>query len=278
MIVFVFGSRGMAGHMIANYLKSKTDYEVFTSSRESPTTRNHYQLDVENTNKVMATLNEVKPDVIINCIGILNDKASQNQQMACEINGVFPHRLAQWADDNNAKIIQISTDCVYAGKKGNYAEMDKPDGTTMYAVSKRLGELDNNRDITIRTSIIGPELRANGIGLFQWFMKQKGEVYGFQNVRWNGVTTLELAKVIHAFIQQQITGLYHFVAPQTITKYDLLKLIQSTFYKNDVTILPADTPVLDRTLKNTRTDFHYETPNYEKMLAELKAWMKQGGD
>ncbi|PWA12718.1 NAD(P)-dependent oxidoreductase [Pueribacillus theae] len=277
MIVFLFGSQGMAGHMIANYLKRKTDLFVYTSSRYESDS-NHYQLDVLDNEKVRKTLNQVKPDIIINCTGILNQYAENDPKLAFLVNGLFPHRLVEWADKNDAKVIQISTDCVFLGVSGNYSENDKPDGQSVYAKSKILGELTDTNHLTIRTSIIGPELKENGIGLFHWFMKQQGQILGYKNVLWNGVTTLELAKAIHSLIEQQTAGLYHLTAPTTISKYTLLKKIQTIFHKNDVTILPSETPVLNRTLINTRTDFSYEVSDYDKMLLQLKEWMGSGGE
>lgn len=275
MKVFIFGSHGMAGHVIKEYFVKKTNYQIFSSSRKKEKNNHHFQLDILHSKKVNKVLDEVKPNFIINCTGILNKEAEIKQQEAYEVNGVFPHRLAKWADNHHAKVIQISTDCVFDGKKGNYSETDKPNGTSSYALTKRLGELIGTEHITIRTSIIGPELKQNGIGLFQWFMRQTGEIYGYKNARWNGITTLQLAKVIHAIIQANLSGLFHITAPTPITKYELLKLIQSVFQKNDVTIIPSAQPVIDRTLKNNRKDFLIEIPDYKTMLIELKEWMSQ---
>ncbi len=277
MKVFIFGSRGMLGHVMSDYFIKNTNYEVFTSSRINENRQNHYRLDVLDTGKVYQALDETKPQVIINCIGILNKHADEKRIEAFEVNGVFPHRLAKWADAHQAKVVQISTDCVFDGKRGNYTETDKPNGTSSYALSKRLGELKNTKHITIRTSIIGPELKQNGIGLFAWFMRQTGIVYGYKNARWNGVTTLQLAKATHALIESNLSGLFHITAPNSISKYELLKLFQSIFQKNDVTIIPVDKPIIDRTLKNTRTDFSFEIPDYKTMLTEMKDWMDRVG-
>jgi len=113
--------------------------------------------------------------------------------------------------DTAVKIIQISTDCVFSGKDGGYKEDSFRDGDTIYARTKALGEINNNKDLTIRTSIIGPDINEDGIGLFHWFMKQSGTIYGFRNAYWTGVTTIELAKGIEKFIEYNVTGIYHFV-------------------------------------------------------------------
>lgn len=262
----------MAGHVIADYLKETKRYAVYTSSRQENGS-NHYPLDVRNEDKVKEALLEVKPDVVINAVGILNQFAEADPKTASLVNGIFPHRLKDLANTLGARVIQISTDCVFSGERGNYAETDQPDGKSIYAKSKLLGELVEGRHLTIRTSIVGPELRENGIGLFQWFMKQKGQINGYQKVLWNGVTTLELARAIDNMIEEKISGLYHLTAPNVISKHDLLKKIQTAFQKDDVVIQLAETPVLNRTLLNTRSDFKYVVPDYDTMLSELKEWM-----
>jgi dTDP-4-dehydrorhamnose reductase len=137
-----------------------------------------------------------------------------------------------------------------------------------------LGEIISEKHLTIRTSIIGPELKDDGIGLFLWFMEQKGEIKGYEKVFWNGVTTLELAKALETMVQNNITGLYHLGSEEKISKLALLKLISEIFEKNDVVIIPDSSIVLDRTIKNQRSDFKYQVPTYEKMLVELREWMR----
>lgn len=129
--------------------------------------------------------------------------------------------------------------------------------------------------LTVRTSIIGPELKENGIGLFHWFMKQKGEIKGYANVFWNGVTTLELAKAIDHLIPAGATGLYHLCTPGRISKYELLQLFKETLQKDDVTITPSLTPVHDKTLVHTRNDVHFHVQDYKSMLSEMVEWMRQ---
>lgn len=275
MRVFLFGSQGMAGHVMTDFLRQNQNVTLFTSSRSIEKNSHHFPLDIRNIQKVKQALDDVKPEIVINCTGILNEYANKDPKSATIVNGLFPHRLADWANDNHAKVIQLSTDCVFLGDRGNYAESDKRDGTSLYAKSKILGELQSDNHLTIRTSIIGPELKQNGIGLFSWFMRQHGQIYGYKNVLWNGVTTLELAKAVAAMIDQNITGIYHFTSSEKVSKYTLLNYFQTVFQKNDVTIKASETPVLDRTLVNTRTDFQYETPNYLDMLQEMKDWMSK---
>ena len=264
----------MAGHMITAYFKQKSDYNVFYTSRDK-NDKDGIFLDVTDTTRLEEVINAIKPDIVINCIGILNDNASKDINLAFQLNSLLPHQLIKLLDRINAKLIHISTDCVFLGTKGAYTERDIPDGTSVYAKTKQLGEIFCNPHLTIRTSIIGPELKENGIGLFLWFMNQKGKIKGYENVYWNGVTTLELAKAIEKMIKKDITGLYHLGSNNKISKYQLLKLIQKTFRKNDVEIVPDTEIVLDRTIKSTRTDFIYPILSYEEMLLELKDWMCQ---
>ncbi|MEK4064914.1 dTDP-4-dehydrorhamnose reductase family protein [Peribacillus sp. FSL R5-0717] len=273
MKVLVLGGQGMAGHVIKEYFTQDPKYRVTYTSRD-PNDKKGLYLDVTDLTSLEEIMDKVKPDITINCIGILNEHASDNTKLAFQVNSVFPHQLVKLAERNNGKLIHISTDCVFSGTKGDYTEADIPDSSTIYGQSKHLGEIISEKHLTIRTSIIGPELKENGIGLFLWFMKQKGEIKGYEKVLWNGVTTLELAKALDTMIQKDITGLYHLGADEKISKAALLKLISEIFEKNDVEIIPDSNIVLDRTIKNRRSDFKYQVPPYENMLVELREWLR----
>jgi dTDP-4-dehydrorhamnose reductase len=272
MKILILGGKGMAGHVITEYFKQKSKYHVFYTSRDQNTKDGIY-LDVTNLSKLEELIESLNPDIIINCIGILNEHASNNTKLAFQVNSLLPHQLVKLTERHNGKLIHISTDCVFSGKKGDYTEKDIPDGTSIYAQSKQLGEIISDKHLTIRTSIIGPELKEDGIGLFLWFMKQKGKIKGYEKVLWNGVTTLELAKAIEAMIHSTITGLYHLGSEKKVSKLLLLNLIKEVFEKTDVEIIPDSTIILDRTIKNTRTDYKYQIPTYKEMLLELKDWM-----
>lgn len=273
MKVLVLGGQGMAGHVIKDYFTQDSKYQVTYTTRDPNDVKGLY-LDVTDVTSLEDVMDKVKPDITINCIGILNDHASDNTKLAFQVNSVFPHQLVKLTERNNGKLIHISTDCVFSGSTGDYTEKDTPDSSTIYGQSKHLGEIISEKHLTIRTSIIGPELKEDGIGLFLWFMKQKGEIKGFEKVFWNGVTTLELAKVLDRMIQQKITGLYHLGSDEKISKAALLKLLQQIFQKTDVEIIPDSSMHLDRSIKNTRIDFQYKMPTYQEMLAELKKWME----
>jgi dTDP-4-dehydrorhamnose reductase len=164
---------------------------------------------------------------------------------------------------------------VFEGTRGGYTEEDVPDGTSAYAISKSLGEVRQPGHLTIRTSIIGPEIRPDGIGLMDWFLAQHGQVSGYRRVMWNGVTTLQLAKAMDTLLDSTVSGLIHLAHPKPVSKYELLQHIQAAFHKEDVEIIPEDEHVQDRTLVNTRTDVDLPLPSYPLMLQELADWMKQ---
>jgi len=272
--ILILGGKGMAGHVIAAYFQQKAEYEVYYTSRDLDD-KNGIYLDITNTAQLEKLIDTIRPDITINCIGLLNDHASNNTKLAFQVNSLLPHQLAKLTERYHGKLIHISTDCVFSGKKGDYTENDIVDGTSIYAQSKQLGEIISDKHLTIRTSIIGPELKEDGIGLFLWFMKQRGKIKGYKNVWWNGVTTLELAKAIETMIKQDITGLFHLGSSKKISKFMLLKTIQQIFEKKDVEIVPDSNFIQDRTIKSTRTDFKYEVPTYEEMLLELKNWIQR---
>ncbi|OOE12125.1 NAD(P)-dependent oxidoreductase [Fictibacillus arsenicus] len=270
MKIMITGANGMAGHMIASYFKNNSPYELILTSRDK--TAGHIMLDATDLNQIREVVQTHKPDIIINCIGLLNEYAAIHPREAILVNSLLPHELAKHLKEYGGKLIHISTDCVFSGHEGNYNEASIPDGVSMYAKTKQLGEMKMDPHLTIRTSIIGPELK-DGIGLFHWFINQKGVIKGFTHVKWNGVTTLELAKFIHHAIENPLTGLYHLTAPEIVSKFELLTLIKRIFQKDNVDIIPHTDPRIDRTLFNSRQDYQYKVVPYEKQLQELKDWL-----
>lgn len=278
MRICVLGGGGMAGHMIKDYLSEITTHEIWYTVRGNSNGSRCVSLNVMDDSTVLNFLSSIRPDVVINAVGLLNEDAATKMYQAIYVNTVFPHKLAEYGQKLGYRLIHISTDCVFSGSRGNYTETDATDGITVYAKTKSLGEVVDQRNITIRTSIIGPVLNAGGQGLFNWFMKQEGEeVLGFRQVFWSGVTTLELAKVIVWVLERNVSGLLNLAVSEKISKYTLLNLIKDTFNRNDPTILPYDGIVSDKSLVNTRSDFSYSVPLYPQMLEELKMWMKPRG-
>lgn len=272
--VFIVGSKGMAGHVIYNYLREHTDFEVVDVARGTDGHIPTYQIDVTNFESLTKVLELEKPKYIVNCVGILNKDAEDNPEKSILLNSYFPHFLAKAGKAINAKLIHISTDCVFDGKKGSYTENSLKDGKGFYAETKALGEVTYGNNLTIRTSIIGPELKANGIGLFNWFMQQNGKIKGYTNAFWTGITTIELAKVIIEAIREDITGLHHVVNSEKINKYDLVNLFKNIFDKNDIEIVPFGDYKVDKSLIKTNESFRYTVPTYQLMLKEMKIWIE----
>lgn len=272
MKLLIFGGNGMAGHMLVEFFKRRNNVEVFYTTR-NPKDKNGLILDALDDHLVEHTIETVRPDIIINAIGILNQFANQNIFDAYHINGFLPHKLRSAADRIGARLIHISTDCVFEGTRGSYSESDLPDGISTYALTKAIGEVDAPGHLTIRTSIIGPEIRLEGIGLLNWFMQQRGRVQGYRNVLWNGVTTLELARAISVLMLSPLSGILHLAHPKPVSKYELLLLFKDTWGLQEIDVVASDTPVQDRTLLSTRMEMDYSLPDYPLMMKELKIWM-----
>ncbi len=268
--ILIIGSKGMLGHILKKYLESLNKYEIFATHRnEKDLKSREFLLNVFDTTALNGVLEKIKPDFVVNCAGILNKTAEENPDIAIFVNGYIPHYLDKMSIKYNYKLIHITTDCVFSGKTGNYKEDDFKDATSYYGMSKSIGEVNNNKTFTIRTSIIGPDENPNGIGLFNWFINQKGTINGYTNVFWSGVTTLELSKAIEYSFNKDVTGIYHLTNGIKISKYDLLKLIQKQFDKKDVEIIPYDNYFSDKSLVNTRKDFDFNVKNYELMIKEM---------
>jgi len=275
--VVILGSGGMAGHVISLSLKQHQDlYNVVNVARKKSVLEPEYIMDLLDTAVLQKLLEAEDPDIVINAAGILNQTAEQFPDYAIFINSYLPHYLERITANTNCRVIQISTDCVFSGKKGGYIENDEKDGVGYYAETKALGELNNKKDLTIRTSIIGPDLNTNGIGLFNWFAKQKGEISGYTKAYWTGVTTIELALAIIHLIKENKNGLYHLVNEEKIAKYDLLELFKKNFPDVAVTCInPVDQYVVDKSLVNTRTDISYKVPSYDTMVEQMKEWIRK---
>lgn len=180
--------------------------------------------DINDFNELEEIIKSVKPDYIINCIGIIKQSHLANNYLeALSVNALLPHKLEKLASVNNAKLIHISTDCVFNGKGGNYLETSFSDADDLYGRSKFLGEVNYGCGITLRTSIIGKELPGNNYGLVNWFFNQHNKINGFTRAIFSGLTTVELSKVILDIVipQNLVAGLYQ-VASNPISKYELL--------------------------------------------------------
>lgn len=272
--VLVLGNMGMAGFVISTFLKDKGHIVTGYARRKSPSVETIIG-DAKDTGKLREIIEKNTFDYIINCIGVLNQFAENDKENSIFINSYLPHYLKKVTEDLPTKIIHMSTDCVFSGKKGGYAENDFTDGETFYDRTKALGELIDEKNITLRNSIIGPDINPDGIGLFNWFMKQNGNINGFTHAIWNGLTTVELAKIIDYIITHRSnhSGLTNMVNNEAIDKYSLLLLFKNIFDRNSLIITPSDKVVLDKSLVRTNFDLDYTVPSYQRMIEEMKIWI-----
>lgn len=272
MKVVVLGSTGMAGNVISQYL-SERGYEVYRSSRSEKPGKYSKAIDVTNFEALEAWLDEVNPDIVINCVGLLEKACANRPDLGVLMNSYLPHRLEAKYKESNTRIIHLSTDCVFSGARGAYREDDVTDGASVYDRSKALGELKNDKDLTFRMSIIGPDIDPNGIGLFNWFMSQKGTIQGWSKAIWNGISTVELARGIDEAIRQNLSGLYQLVPNETISKFELLKLFRKIFKRDDIVIEKVDGLDANKTLLCTRTDFDFKVKSYPEQIEDMKEWI-----
>lgn len=273
MNILVLGAGGMAGHVVSLFLR-ESGHDVDTLSAHNALDDNTQLIDVMDLGKLRAVLDAKKYDSVINCIGILVKQSGERKDLSTYLNSFLPHFLEQHYKDTQTKIIHLSTDCVFSGKNAPYEETDPYDGEIFYDRSKALGEIINDKDLTFRMSIIGPDMQQKGVGLFNWFYAQTGETLGFTKAIWNGITTIELARGINAALEQNLTGLYHLVPEHNISKYDLLRLFVTEFDRSDITVKPDNRLAVDKTLINTRTDFDFTVSDYPTMIREMRKWIE----
>ncbi len=277
MHILVLGAGGMAGHTIAAYLHEAGHDVLGLVRRPLPLKQAPFLTipgDVRDEAALSTLVDPGRFDAIVNCVGILNQDADRDRAAAVYLNAYLPHRLAELAAGSATRVIHLSTDCVFSGARGGYREGDPRDGTTFYDRTKALGELEDGHNITLRQSIVGPDLRADGIGLFNWFMAQSGTIRGYTRALWTGITTLELAKVVAAAVQNPVSGLHHMVPDRPISKHDLLRLFRQHSHRQDIAIEPWDAVAVDKSLIRTRFDFPYRVPEYEPMVADMVAWIR----
>ena len=265
--ILVLGSTGMLGHQVVKYLDKFDELKDDDVSYRKKLKKNTLIVDAMDRSALEEAILKLKPNFIINCIGILVS-GSQNQERAIYLNAYLPHQLKEISKNVNAKLIHISTDCVFSGAKGNYIETDFRDGKGVYSQTKILGEIIDDSNLTLRTSIIGPELKDNGEGLFHWFMNQSGSITGYTKSIWSGVTSLELAKIIKWSIDNNLTGLYHITNNSSISKYELLKLFKK-YTKKEIIIKLTNGEKNNKSFLDSRQTINYSIPSFEEMVSEM---------
>ena len=273
----------MLGHTLLTDFSTKTDrYDVYGTVRNSDgleewlpqnlSNRVFTQVDAFRYDSIVKIFGEVRPNVVINCIGIIKQLgAAKDPLVSIPINALFPHQLAALCQAVGARLIHISTDCVFSGRQGNYREGDNPDPLDLYGRTKLLGEVSGPGCLTLRTSIIGRELKTQS-GLIEWFLSQEGKtVKGFAEAIYSGFTTKVLADIIMMLIEKhpEMSGLWH-VSSDQISKYDLLQLVKQTF-KLDITIKKDETFICNRSLNSSRfrAAVDYTPPTWQEMITQL---------
>jgi dTDP-4-dehydrorhamnose reductase len=259
--VLVIGAAGMLGHATLRVFAASPGFTAIGSVR-SEASRALLPaalragvvagVDVDDDAAVARLFAETRPDAVVNCIGIVKQLAAADDPLvAIPVNSLLPHRLAKHCAAAGARLVHVSTDCVFSGKMGNYHEDDVADARDLYGRSKLLGEVDYPNAVTLRTSIIGPEL-VGAHGLVGWFLAQRGQVRGFTRAIFSGLPTVTLAEVIrdHVLRLPSLRGLYH-VSAAPISKYDLLRLVAAA-WQRDIEIAPDDKLVIDRSLDSAR--------------------------
>lgn len=261
MKVLILGASGMLGNAVFRLFSESAGYDVTGTIRserskkffsESLRTKLLSGIDVENIDCLMQVMSEIKPDVVINCIGLVKQLSDADDPLlAIPINSLLPHRLARLCAVAGARFIHMSTDCVFSGSKGMYTEFDFSDAKDLYGRSKFLGEVDYPNAITLRTSIIGHELEG-ARSLVGWFLAQEGSVRGFRKAIFSGLPTVEVARIIRDYVipYPELRGVYN-VSADPINKFDLLALVAKTYGKS-IDIKPDDNFVIDRSLDSSR--------------------------
>lgn len=273
MKILVLGCNGMAGHLISLYFKERGHEVVGFARSVSKLLDTTIVGDASDAFFIKNILDEGMYDAVINCIGLLNQNAEKNKAMAVYLNGYLPHYLVECTRNTKTRVIHMSTDCVFAGNSGPYYENSFPDGSTFYDRSKAIGEFSNEKDLTFRNSIVGPDIKETGIGLFNWFMKQNGTIDGFTEAIWTGVTTLTLAKAMEESLRENLTGIYNLVNNKSISKFELCTLFNKYFRNSELVVNPNGNLKLDKSLRCTRSDFSFVVPSYEQQIKEMREWI-----
>jgi len=281
--VLILGASGMLGNAMLRFFSGVDGVRVLGTVRSGRAARMLPEglrasliqgVDVEQFDSLARGIAAAKPDVVVNCIGVVKQLAEADDPLtALPINSMLPHRLARLCELAGARLVHISTDCVFSGAKGMYVESDFPDADDLYGRSKYLGEVDYPHAVTLRTSIIGHELDG-ARSLLCWFLAQGGPVRGFTKAVFSGLPTVELARVVRDFVlpHPELHGLYH-VSAAPINKYELLKLVAQAYGRN-IEITPHDQLVIDRSLDSTRfkAATGYAPPSWPELVRTMHAF------
>jgi dTDP-4-dehydrorhamnose reductase len=282
MRILIFGAAGMFGHKL--YQRLAPNFEVFGTIRSTAERLRRYgifdedslidNVDIADTSAVRRTVESVRPDCVINAVGIIKQVPSSKDVIQnLTVNSIFPHRLSELSNIHGFRLITISTDCVFDGKRGNYSEDDIPDARDLYGLSKLLGEVTEGNALTLRTSLIGREL-ATSHSLVEWFLHHRGRaVKGYTRAIYSGFPTIVVAGIVQNLIKEhpELRGLYH-LSSEPISKFDLLTLLNE-YYQAEVEIEADSVYEIDRSLDSSAfcADAAFEPPSWEQMIREMTA-------
>lgn len=282
MKILVLGATGMLGHTLYRLFSATAGLTAFGSIRNERSLALFDQklrgnliagVDAADINSLIGIFAETAPDVVVNCVGVIKQlKSAKDPLYTIPINALLPHTLARLCQAAGARLIHLSTDCVFRGDKGMYLESDPPDATDLYGRSKLLGEVDYANAITLRTSIIGHELGESKNGLVEWFLSQQGSAKGYTQAVFSGFPTVEIGNVIVNYVLPDtgLHGLYH-VASQPINKHDLLQLV-ARIYGKEITLSEDDTLRINRSLDASRFNAAtgYTPPTWVELVMRMK--------
>jgi dTDP-4-dehydrorhamnose reductase len=278
--ILILGVSGMLGSTIFKYFSMKPELEVFGTARSEKikkyfpcNLRNKiiFDVDVENAAKLEALFFRIKPEIVINCIGVIKQlDISNNPLVAIPINALLPHRINKICNIMGSRLIHFSTDCIFSGNKGHYVESDFPDAIDLYGRSKLLGEVNSNNAITLRTSIVGHGIDKK-IGLIDWFLSQKTNVLGYRQAIFSGLPAVEIARIIFNFVMPMpnLHGVYH-LASLPISKYELLKLV-AIEYDKKIKLIDDETVKINRVLNAKKFNdlTGYIPPSWKDLVKEM---------
>lgn len=279
--ILIFGVTGMLGHTLFKEFSNNENYDVYATARNKTGLNKYFNsnlldkiidgIDADRFDSLIVILNKIRPDIVINCIGIIKQlPVAKDPITAISINALLPHKIAKICTEIGARMIHISTDCVFDGLKGNYTEEDNSNANDLYGRTKYLGEVFYSNCITLRTSIIGHELNSK-YGLVEWFLSQEGSVKGFTKAIYTGFPTIEIARIISDFVipNKSLYGLYH-VSSEPISKYELLKIIAEKYNKK-IEIIPDNDFYCDRSLVSDkfRNIVGYKPPSWVDLVEKM---------
>jgi dTDP-4-dehydrorhamnose reductase len=282
--ILILGGTGMLGHLLLRYLSASPEYDVCATARSRSGMEKHFpdaqllrfhadHVDANDFESVIRTFAAVQPDIVINCIGIIKQHPLAGDALAAiTINALIPHRISLISRAAGARVIHISTDCVFNGNKGRYMEEDPSNAEDLYGRTKFLGEITDPHCVTLRTSIIGHEIKGK-YGLIEWFLAQTEKVRGFRRAVYSGFPTIELARIIRDYVlpNPELSGVYH-VSSEPISKHDLLRLVAARYCK-EIEIEPYNDFVKDRSLDSSifRELTGYQPPSWDKLVEMMHA-------